>query len=376
MKVSLLLAALILLLTIGWTVASRFTPATPPVILTGTESIAAAEIKKLEQNLGRQLFFDTNLSNPVGQSCASCHATQMGFADPQNRIVSAGASAGLSGTRNAPTVAYAAFTPPFHFDSAESHYVGGLMWDGRTSSLTAQALVPLFNHLEMNSDKNRLTTYLKQSPYRKTFELIYGKQALENPDIATMNLAQALATFEETDEVNPFTSKFDFYLAGKTSLTNQELRGLKLFNDPKKGNCAACHPSEPDAKTGKVLFTDFTFDNLGLPVNPELKKQLQENYKPDLGLGAIVQQPAENGKFKVPTLRNVALTAPYFHNGVISSLEEAVRFYNERDSGRFGKPEIPLNVNTEELGNLKLTDQEVQDLVAFLKTLTDGYRPE
>ncbi|HLP18939.1 MAG TPA: hypothetical protein VK174_01485, partial [Chitinophagales bacterium] len=164
----------------------------------------------------------------------------------------------------------------------------------------------------------------------------------------------------------------DYYLKGQAQLTEAEEHGLKIFNDTAKGNCAACHPSTPDPYTGLVLFTDYTYDNLGVPVNPRVK-DLDKKYKPDLGLGAIVKQASQNGKFKVPTLRNVAVTAPYFHNGVFKTLEEVMDFYNDRDSGRFGEPEVKENVNTDELGNLKLSKQEMDDVVAFMKTLTDGY---
>ncbi|KAA9333694.1 cytochrome-c peroxidase [Adhaeribacter soli] len=374
MRVSVLLSALLLLFTIGLTVSSRNVPATSFFALPGKEAKSGNLIKQ-EQLLGEKIFFDSNLSNPAGLSCASCHSPQKGFADPLNRFVSAGAVKGLSGNRNAASVAYAAFTPPFHFDSTENHYAGGFFWDGRANSLTAQATVPLFSHLEMNADKNRLAAYLQQSSYRQLFEQVYGEQALDDPETAVTSLAKAIAAFEHTSQVSPFSSKYDLYLKGKTQLNDQELRGLQLFNDPKKGNCAACHSSEPDPETGLVLFTDFTYDNIGLPANPEIKKEQKGNYIPDLGLGAVVRKPEENGKFKVPTLRNVALTAPYFHNGVIASLEETVRFYNERDTGRFGKPEVPENMNNEELGNLKLTEQEIRDITAFMRTLTDGYRP-
>ncbi len=156
-----------------------------------------------------------------------------------------------------------------------------------------------------------------------------------------------------------------------------------MFNDTARAMCANCHVSTPDETTGKVLFTDFTYDNIGVPKN---------NYNPfytipstfntagfsyvDYGLGAIVNDPAQNGKFRVPSLRNIALTAPYFHNGVFGTLEEVVHFYNTRDvaGSGFGKPEAPTNINKEETGNLKLTAQEEADIVAFIRSLTDGYK--
>ena len=165
---------------------------------------------------------------------------------------------------------------------------------------------------------------LQQKEYRQLFNQVYGEEALKDPETALQKLAQAVAAFEETAFFSPFTSKFDYYKKGQATLTEEELLGLQLFNDPKKGNCAACHPSGADARTGKILFTDFTYDNIGLPANPEIVKRQKNNYQPDMGLGAIVKKAVENGKFKVPTLRNVALTAPYFHNGVFRNLGEEI----------------------------------------------------
>jgi cytochrome c peroxidase len=183
--------------------------------------------------------------------------------------------------------------------------------------------------------------------------------------------------------VNQFSSKYDYYLAGKVKLTEQEMRGLKIFEDEDKGNCAACHPSALGDDGASPLFTDFTFDNLGVAKNfnspfLSLDKQFNPQQKAyiDKGLGAITGNTAENGLFKVPTLRNIAVTAPYMHNGLFTSLEDVINFYNTRDSDdKWGQPEVKENVNDEELGDLKLTEEEVQDLLAFLKTLTDGYQP-
>ncbi len=171
--------------------------------------------------------------------------------------------------------------------------------------------------------------------------------------------------------MNRFSSKYDYYLKGKASLTAREKSGLALFNG--KGNCSACHPSvSADGKT-PPLFTDFTYDNLGVPRNMEYPFYLMNpSPYPDKGLGAIVNDPAQNGKFKVMTLRNIALTAPYSHNGYFKTLKEIVHFYNTRDiPGMWPPPDVSENVNMTELGNLGLTAQEEDDIVAFLQTLTD-----
>ncbi len=161
------------------------------------------------------------------------------------------------------------------------------------------------------------------------------------------------------------------------------VRSLTLFESEKKGRCAECHPSQPGPEQELPLFTDFTYDNLGVPRNPAnpyhyLPKLLNPDGTQfvDLGLGGIVKKPEENGKFRVPTLRNVAVTAPYMQNGIFKTLRQVVVFYNTRDVGPWPEPEVPQNVNCEELGNLRLTEQEVDDIVTFLHTLTDGYEPK
>jgi cytochrome c peroxidase len=169
-------------------------------------------------------------------------------------------------------------------------------------------------------------------------------------------------------------------LRGETELSEQELRGLEFFEAEDKGNCSACHPSKPAEDGSPPLLTDFTYDNLGTPRNPENPfYSLPLELNPDgfafvdLGLGKTVNDPAQNGKFRVPTLRNVAVTAPYMHNGVFKTLFNVVAFYNSRDVAEWPAPEVSANVNVEELGKLGLTNQELEDLVAFLRTLTDGW---
>ncbi|HZV68008.1 MAG TPA: cytochrome c peroxidase [Saprospiraceae bacterium] len=343
------------------------------LVLEGSHSDA---ILNPAQLLGKKLFFDTLLSNPAGQSCASCHMPKMSFTDPEGLPVSRGAMKTMFGNRNSPTVAYAAFTPYFHYDSIDQGYIGGLFWDGRAATLEEQAKTPLLTQHEMNNaDKNMVVEHLMKAEYKDLFLSVYGQNAFDDKEKAFEYLAEAIEEYEETPEISPFSSKFDFYIKGQAQLTDEELRGMKIFNDTLTAKCASCHPTTPDPYTNAILFTDYTYDNLGIPANPELIK-LDKNYKRDLGLGAIVKQTTENGKFKVSTLRNIANTAPYFHNGVFKTLEEVMQFYNSRNTGKFGPPEVAENVNQDELGDLKLTDQEMKDVIAFLKTLTDGYSPE
>ena len=330
--------------------------------------------------LGRLIFFDENLSNPRGQSCASCHSPETGFSDPLHRIVSEGAVKGLFSNRNAPSLAYAVFAPPLQLDSTDSSYSGGFFLDGHANSLAAQAAFPFFGKLEMNNtDAGMLADKLTKASYYPLFESVYGEE--KDPKKLADHMTDAIAAFESSGIVNPFSAKFDYYLKGQAVLTDQELRGFQLFKDSTKANCAACHVAEPDAVLGKILFTDFTYDNIGVPKNmanpfytvyPSVNP---DGYRfTDAGLGGFLKKQAYNGQFKVPTLRNVAVSAPYFHNGFFTTLEEVVHFYNVRDVASFPDPEIAGTVNHREMGNLKLTAQEEKDLVAFLKTLTDGYK--
>ena len=323
------------------------------------------ELKTIQ--LGKELFFDESLSNPKGKSCASCHAPNSGFADPDNGAVSEGVFH-LKGSRNTPTISYMTYSPEFSFNKEEENYFGGQFWDGRAKNLIEQAKGPLLNHIEMNnSNKKMVVEAVKNSKSAILFKRVFGDEIFANTDQAFAKITEALNAYENSNEISPFTSKFDYYLTGKVKLTAIEKRGLALFNNEKKGNCAACHLSTPDEKSGKVLFTDFTYDNLGIPRNTKLSDTI------DYGLGGVLNKASENGKFKVPTLRNVAVTAPYFHNGSFNTLEEVVEFYSVRDSGKFGKPEVNENVNHDELGDLNLSQSEIKAIVAFMKTLTDGY---
>jgi cytochrome c peroxidase len=358
--------------------------------------------QSVERNvaLGRLLFFDASLSEPAGQSCAGCHDPALAFTDPdQTRPTSKGVHRERFGSRNTPTAMYMSFSPPFHFDAKEEHYVGGQFWDGRAATLEEQAKEPFLNVVEMaNPDKRAVVEKVRRAPYATLFERIYGKGALDDVEPAYERIVGAIAAFERSAELQPFSSKYDAWLAGKAQLTGQELRGLKLYEDEKKGNCAACHPSQRGPKGEAPLFTDFTYDNLGVPRNPDNPFYAQDQrFNPDgrafvdKGLGGAVKQAGEDGKFKVPTLRNIARTAPYMHNGYFKTLRGVVAFYNDRDArpactGEASEAEalrqhcwpaaeVPANVNTEELGDLKLTEQEVDDIVAFMRTLDDGYQP-
>ncbi len=385
----------------------------------------ARETLSDEQQLGKLLFEDENLSLDRNQSCASCHSLKPvhqqhvspkgipAFVDPENVIkgtpVSFGSIPGAAGALNAPSVGYAAFSPLFHWDEAEGLYIGGQFWNGRASNLTEQAKGPFLNPVEMAmpSEGSVVSRLKKSAKYRKLFWQVYGLNLVAvpyikdkqlnaiKPDAVTEiyhHMAKAISAFEQSPVFNKFTSKFDYVLAGKTKFTQIEKKGLDLFNG--KANCAACHVSETtNDKDGNVIppmFTDFTYDNIGLPRNVKIPK----NPAPNLGLGgrsdiaAIDPNGDEIGKHKVMPLRNIAITSPYGHNGVFATLEQIVHFYNTRDTlgwvsdnkdsgfatSGWPDPEIPRNVNHDELGNLGLTIDEEQAIVAFMQTLTDDYQ--
>jgi len=263
-------------------------------------------------------------------------------------------------------------------------YVGGQFWDGRAANVVEQAKGPFLNPLEMNNpSKDAVIRDVLKSDYAGLFREVFGhneEYILANVDEAYDFIAEAIGAFESTPMFAPFDSKYDYYLQGYDVLNEQELRGLEIYEG--KAMCNACHPSEPGDGGEPPLFTDFTYDNLGVPKNPDNPfYTLSKKFNPDgydfvdWGLGGVLGIEEEMGKHKVMPLRNIAVTGPYMHNGVFSTLREVVEFYNARDLGGFPSPEVPINVNTDELGDLGLTSDEIDDIVAFLHTLTDGYVP-
>lgn len=322
------------------------------------------------EELGKSIFFDENLSDPAGQSCASCHDPNAGFAEPDKSIpVSEGVIPGRFGTRNSPPAAYATFSPLF--DAQKT--IGGQFWDGRAANLVEQAKGPFLNPVEMNNpDKASVVNKVAVSTYADLFEQVFGPDAFADVDLAYHQIAVAIAAYESTMEVNPFTSKFDAYMGGLVALTQQEQLGMKLFNGTAK--CGHCHPTKAQGGNAPVLFTDFDYHNIGLPQNTEFPFSLLNPIPIDIGLGATTGNPKDNGKFKNPHLRNIVLTGPYMHNGILKSLKEVVHFYNTRDiPGMWPPPEIPGTIDSQFMGNLGLTDAEEDAIVAFMETFTDGF---
>ena len=402
-----------------------------------TEPSAAAR-------LGSQIFADKALSESGRQSCASCHLAEYAFtADPTSSgpdhglpVPIGGSNMDESGFRNTPSLMYLSFSPNFYFD-ADGNPNGGFFRDGRAARLTDQAVLPFTTSFEMaNADAAAVIAKLKTRPYLAEFEALYGESVLSDPETALQRMGAAVAAFETEDaRFRPFTSKYDAWRNGQASLTPQEQLGLALYNDPSKGNCAACHPSSSADGTTPPLFTDFSYDNLGVPRNYAIPSNtaMAPAYTPvnsddgiqtyyDLGIcGPFRVNNGKNlfgicGQFKVPTLRNIALTAPYFHNGRFTTLVQAIGFYVRRDTnpeewyptsadgmvrkfddlpaiygGQFvvqkGVPGSDAgyvgNVNTLEIpynrhigDSPALSADEINDVIAFLCTLTDGYDPK
>ena len=355
-----------------------------------------------EARLGELIFNDVSLSASGRQSCASCHDEAHAHT-PANDLPAqfGGADLTLQGGRSAPSLRYLDTNTAFHFDE-EGTPTGGFFWDGRAASLQAQAGGPFLNPVEMaNKTVSEVVGRLAQASYASAFKAAFGENILNNPESAFERMTWALQKYQLEDKsFRPFNSKYDEYLRDKAVLNPQESRGLQLFKDQAKGNCAACHPAEKGADGSHPLFTDFTYDNLGVPRNPALAQNKDPAFF-DLGLceqagGRLADRTDLCGAFKVPSLRNVAQRKVLFHNGHFKSLKDAVTFYVQRDThperwyplntdGTVRKfDDLPsqyhANVNTTEApydrkpGDAPaLTDAEIDDLIAFLRTLDDGY---
>ncbi|MDO8413842.1 MAG: cytochrome c peroxidase [Gallionellaceae bacterium] len=320
----------------------------------------------LTEQVGKNIFFDTNLSEPAGQGCVSCHDPSAGFAEPDKNLpVSEGVIPGRFGGRNSPAAAYATFTPLFTLSGGVR---GGQFWDGRAADLTAQAEGPFLNSLEMNNtSKEQVLDKIYAASYGNDFRQVCGTYTATTVNTVYTCMASTIAAYEGTSELNKFTSKFDAYMAGTATLTAQEEQGRQLFSGNAK--CAHCH-TDSGSRTVPALFTDFKYHNIGLPKNTEFP--FSATTPTDLGLAGTTGNSKHNGKFKTPHLRNIAETGPYMHNGLLKTLKDVVHFYNTRDvAGAWPAPEVPATVEGSFLGNLGLTDAEEDALVAFMMTFSD-----
>lgn len=351
--------------------------------------------------LGEKIFGDASLSASGRQSCASCHDPAAAHAPANGLAVQLGGALGdRQGLRKAPSLRYLAGVPRFTLD-ADGTPSGGLFWDGRAATLADQAGEPLLNPREMaNADKAEVVAKLARASYADEFRRVFGDAVFDDVEGAFRRLTLALQRYQLEDTAfRGYSSRYDAFLRGEAPLSVQELRGLALFNAPGKGNCAACHPSARGADGALPLFTDFSYDNLGVPRNAELERNADAAYF-DLGLCQRAELAARAdlcGAFRVPSLRNVAERKAFFHNGRFKSLAETVTFYVQRDtnpekwyaSDASGEPvsfdDLPpayrANVNTSEApydrrrGDAPaLSGAEIDDVIAFLKTLSDNDR--
>jgi cytochrome c peroxidase len=342
-------------------------------------------------DIGEALFFDTNLSLNRTQSCATCHNPATAFTDSRDNGVGGAVSLGDDsvslGDRNTPTITYASLTPPFGVDET-GVYAGGLFYDGRARDLEDQAGQPFTNPIEMNlPDNAAVVERVKENPsHVEQLKSHFGESVFDDTDAAFRAVTESISAFERTEQFAPFDSKYDRFLRGEYELTTQEELGRKLFFS-QVFNCHSCHVMDTRENATYEPFTNFRYHNIGVPVNPAVRAAngLGASHI-DLGLleNPSIDDPAEAGKIKVPTLRNVAVTAPYMHNGVFEELETVVLFYNKfilsnaesqtnPETGLpWGDPEVADNIDFELLETEQpVSSLQLGPLIAFLKTLTD-----
>ncbi|TGV13495.1 cytochrome-c peroxidase [Mesorhizobium sp. M8A.F.Ca.ET.173.01.1.1] len=362
--------------------------------------------------LGRKMFFDPSLSASGKQACSFCHDPHHAFGQASATPVEMGGpNLDQPGMRAVPSLRYLqaapAFTEHFHDsedegdESVDNGPTGGLTWDGRADHGKDQAKIPLLSPFEMgNKDAGAVTAALRKSAYAEELKAVFGQDVFDRPGDTFDAAAEALGTFEQSAaDFYPYSSRYDAFLAGKATLSTQELHGRALFEDERKGNCASCHLSEPANDGEPPQFTDFGLIAIAVPRNPAIPANADPAYA-DLGLCGPLRTDFRGrtdycGLFKTPTLRNVALRKSFFHNGEFHTLRDAVAFYASRDTdpGRWYPrnadgtvrkyDDLPKaywpNLNQDPPfegrrpgGKPALTDAEIDDIVAFLQTLTDA----
>lgn len=356
------------------------------ILCLGSICLGANEISQKE-TLGQVLFSDKNLSKNRTQSCATCHNPNAGFADDRENGIGKMASLGDDnkslGDRQAPTASYAKFSPDFHFDEKKQKYIGGQFWDGRAKTLEEQAGGPPLNPIEMGmGSKKEVVDRIKENAYYvQTFKELFGEDVFKDDEKAYDAMTSAIASFERSNEFSSFDSKYDRYLKGEYDLTALEDLGKSIFFSNNNNSCATCHVLKGEDKAGET-FTNYEYHNIGTPANKTLRAK---NGAKEIDKGLLanpnVKDVAQNGKHKVPTLRNVAVTAPYMHNGVFKDLKTVIEFYdkyNNKDRNinpETKKPwddaEVKETIALKELKANALTDRKVEALVAFMKLLTD-----
>jgi cytochrome c peroxidase len=383
------------------------TPAVPTPALASTAAGGAPDAVEI----GRRLFFDDRLSEPRGTSCASCHDPARAFAGGHASAfgVARGSRAGHFARRNTPSLLYLAFVPRFHYyqeeDAPQASPFGGFFWDGRADSIAALVRQPLLNPDEMNNrDLTQIATKLRAAGYTADLQRLFGGAAAgaedDEDDAAEAvvgRLGRALEAFLTSPAMAPFSSKYDAYVRGRAVLSPGEALGLKLFKDPDKGNCASCHLLTVSSPTPqRSMFTDYGYDAIAVPRNPQLIAARHAGGGFDLGLceRRDRQVPSDDEKwcasFRTPSLRNVAARPAFMHNGAFTNLRDVVAFYATRATdpmrwyksrvkfddvppklrGQVNINSIPYNRRTGDVA--PLDDREVDAIVEFLRTLTDA----
>jgi cytochrome c peroxidase len=373
-------------------------PSLPPASSSPPPSAAIAQI-------GRLMFFDASLSASGKLACGTCHDPRYAYGPPPGKALAyGGKSMALPGTRAVPSIRYLHGAPSFaeqhHFVDGDIGPVGGFTWDGRASSLHEQAQLPLLAGNEMaNTGPAEVARKLRKAVYAAQFRAAFGEHIFSDPQRTFEAGLLALEAFQQDPaEFYPYSSRYDAFLRGELELTEQEERGVALFKDPAKGNCASCHLGVSRAGTPPP-FTDFDYANVGVPRNARIPANADSGYY-DLGLCGPVRQDLLRkreycGYFRSPTVRNVALRDAFFHNGAFTSLLDVMHFYVERDlhpekyysrnaDGSVHKfddlpPGYPINIDRDPPldrdpgAAAALTEAEIEDIIAFLRTLTDGY---
>jgi len=369
----------------------------------GVAQAAPQPLSPLQQ-LGKSMFHDPSLSASGKEACATCHDPKYAYGPPPGRTIAfGGPRMNLSGTRTVPSLRYLREVPPFKeehkFLDGDVGPIGGLMWDGRAASLEEQAQLPLLAANEMaNPSTTDVARKLARAAYAPQFKALFGADIFQQPAKAFAAGMSALAAFQQVpEEFYPYSSRYDGYLRGDIDLTEQEERGADLFKDPDKGNCASCHLGT--SRDGvPPPFTDFDFVNIGAPRNPRLPANKDPRYY-DLGLCGpnrrdLAKKRELCGFFRSPTVRNTAIREAFFHNGVFTNLRQVMEFYNERDlhpekfyprnpDGSVHRYDdmpagYPDDIDHDPPLDRKpgqapaLTDADIEDIIAFLKTLTDA----
>ena len=365
----------------------------------GSNSSTSNTVKfDTKEKLGESLFFDQNLSKTRNTSCATCHDPEHAFVDARfseagkdqavfiDGALSVGDDGFSLGGRNAPTAAYAMFSPDFDAKKV----IGGQFHDGRANTLKDQAMGPPLDGAEMQMpDRASVVERIKENPlYVSAFKKLYGEKIFDDVNASYEAMGEVIGKFEKTDKFAPFDSKYDRYLKGEYTLTKKEENGMALFFSNDNTNCKTCHQLKNTIEVEGETFSNYEYHNIGTPKN---LKALQARVDVgsatdanaiDLGVGKTVDDATKNGMIKVPTLRNIAVTGPYMNNGVFNELMTVLKFYDHMGGGDrrntnpetnkpWGEPDVNTTINHKDLAMPPLTDKKLKQLEAFLNILTD-----